>query len=88
MQTERQTGRASRTRQISVRLKDETDLWLENHAGGKQKKAAFVRSLIEREMEQEQERKLLKMFNQAAEEVDQDEREEREALLDGFVGEG
>lgn len=77
---------AARDRQISVRIASDTDAWLERRAGSSKNKAGFVRRLIERERAREQELELLKMFNQAAADVTAEDREERESLLEGFVG--
>jgi hypothetical protein len=71
-------------RQISVRVLRETDAWLERRAGGKSNKADFVRRLIEREMSREREETLLEVFNQAAADVTESDRAEREALLGAF----
>lgn len=96
MQTQRTPTRSdvpkgrgsSKTRQISVRLETATDQWLEHRAGGRQRKATFVRELIKREMERERDEVLLGMFNVAAEEVTNADREEREALLGGLALDG
>lgn len=53
-------------RQISVRVPEDVDRWLEQRAGGARKKAAFIRELVEREWAAERELELLAMFNQAA----------------------
>ena len=75
----------TKSRQISVRVLRETDLWLEKRAGGRAKKADFVRSLIEREMARELEENLLEVFNKAAAELTDGDRAEREALLGAFA---
>ena len=76
----------AKTRQISIRIASETDAWLERRAGSGRNKAGFVRRLIERERARERERDLLEMFNAAAAEVTEEDLEERESLLGGFVG--
>jgi hypothetical protein len=76
----------TKDRQISVRIASDTDAWLELRAGSSQNKAGFVRRLIERERAREKEQELLAMFNEAASEVTEADREERESLLGGFVG--
>ena len=73
-------------RQISVRVSRETDAWLERRASGRTNKANFVRSLIEKEMEREREDDLLGVFNEAAADLTEADRSEREALLGAFVG--
>ena len=72
--------------QISVRLPSETDAWLERRAGSSKNKAAFIRQLLERERAREREQELLRMFNRAAKELTEEDREERESLLGGFAG--
>ena len=79
---------STKTSQISVRLERATDQWLERRAGGRQRKASFVRRLIEQEMEREREKALLGMFNAAAEEVTREDREERETVLGGLALDG
>ena len=72
--------------QISVRIARETDTWLERRAGGRRNKAGFIRRLIEQERAREREADLLEMFNDAAEEITEDDLAEREALIAGFAG--
>ena len=76
----------AKDRQVSVRIASDTDAWLEQRAGSGQNKAGFIRQLIERERARERERELLEMFNGAAAEVTEEDRDEREALLGGFAG--
>lgn len=76
----------AKDRQISIRIGSETDAWLERRAGGSRKKAGFVRRLIEQEKDREREQELLRMFNRAAEDVTDDDVEERESLIGGFSG--
>jgi hypothetical protein len=76
---------SAKGRQISVRVRQETDLWLERRAGGRSHKADFVRRLIEREMAREREESLLDMFNRAASDVTPSDRAEREQLLGAFA---
>jgi hypothetical protein len=76
----------ARDRQISVRIASDTDAWLERRAGSSKNKAGFIRRLIERERTREREAELLKMFNDAAADVTDEDREERESLLGGFSG--
>ena len=72
--------------QISVRIARETDTWLERRAGGRRNKAGFIRRLIEQERAREREAELLQMFNDAAEEITEDDLAERETLIAGFAG--
>ncbi len=76
----------AKDRQISVRIASDTDAWLGRRAGGSQNKAGFIRQLIERERAHEREQELLEMFNQAAADVTEEDLEERESLVGGFVG--
>ena len=75
----------TKSRQISVRVLRETDVWLEERAGGPAKKADFVRRLIEEEMARDREETLLEVFNQAAAELTDGDRAERDALLGAFA---
>ncbi|HEU4455503.1 MAG TPA: hypothetical protein VFR81_20740 [Longimicrobium sp.] len=72
-------------RQISVRVPEDVDRWLEERAGGARKKAAFIRELVERERAAEREDELLRMFNRAAEDLTEEDREERERLVGAFA---
>ncbi|HEY7818285.1 MAG TPA: hypothetical protein VIG29_08705 [Vicinamibacteria bacterium] len=72
-------------RQISVRVLQETDAWLERRAGGRSNKADFVRRLIEQEMAREREKDLLEVFNKAAADVTEADRAERERLVGAFA---
>lgn len=78
-------AQTTKTHQISVRVQKETDTWLEKRAGGRQNKAEFIRQLIERERAREREQELLGMFNAAAADLTDQDREERESLLGGFA---
>jgi len=75
----------TKSRQISVRVLPETDLWLGERAGDPAKKADFVRRLIEREMARDREENLLEVFNKAAAELTDGDRAERDALLGAFA---
>lgn len=72
-------------KQISVRVPEDVDRWLEQRAGGARKKAAFIRELVERERAAERESELLEMFNRAAEELTDADYAERERLIDAFA---
>lgn len=71
-------------RQISVRVPEELDRWLQERAGGARKKAAFIRELVEKERAAEREAELLQMFNEAAAELTDADHDERERLVDAF----
>lgn len=77
-----------KTHQISIRLPEEMDAWLEKRVGSQRTKAEFVRQLLERERAREREQELLDMFNAAAAEVDDEERNEREFLLGARTSQG
>lgn len=77
--------RPTKGHQISVRVVSETDAWLERRAGGSQNKAELIRRLIEQEMAREKGQALVAMFNRAAANVTEADREERESLLGGFA---
>jgi len=81
----RAANRPTKSHQISVRVLSETDAWLERRAGGHQNKAELIRQLIEAEMARERKKDLLDMFNRAAIDVTEEDREERESLLGGFA---
>jgi hypothetical protein len=67
--------------QVNIRFSDETRRWLEEHAGGKRAVPAFVRDLVERERAAEREQELLAMFNRAAEDLTEEDREERRLFM-------
>jgi hypothetical protein len=61
--------------QINVRLPADLDTWVEDQAGGKRQKPAFVRQLIERERARAEEAALQAMFDQAWDGLPEQERE-------------
>ncbi len=77
---------AVKSHQISVRIRSDTDAWLERRAGSRRNKAGFIRQLLEKEMARERDQKLLEMFNAAAEDLTAKDFDERETLLGGFAG--
>lgn len=77
-------GSVPREAQISVRITTTMDEWLERRAGETGSKADVVRGLIEAEMSREDEERLRAMFDAAAEELTDEDREERDRLLDAF----
>jgi len=81
---------AAKEAQINLRLSDDLDAWIEAHAGGKRKKPEYIRRLIEREKQRQEEAELLAMFNAAwdslTDEERDEERAERESLLGAFAG--
>ncbi len=76
---------SAKEKQISVRVAEDVDRWLEHRAGGARKKAAFIRGLVERERAAERESELLEMFNRAAEELTDADHAERERLIGAFA---
>lgn len=77
---------SSRTKeaQVCVRIPAFVDEWLEARARESGSKADVVRGLIEREMTREEEVRLRAMFDAAAAELTEEEREDRDLLLGAF----
>ena len=69
--------------EISVCVPEDVDRWLEVRSGGD--KASFIRGLIEKERASDDYEALLAMFNAAARDLTDEDREEREQLIDGFA---
>jgi hypothetical protein len=80
----------SKQAQISVRLSADLDRWVEARAGGKREKPAFIRTLLERERQLEEEASLRQMFDAAWDSLPEEERArvvaEREAWLGAYSG--
>lgn len=72
---------AAREPQVNIRFSEETRRWLEEQAGDKRAVPAFVRDLVERERAAEREQELLAMFNRAAEDLTEEDREERRLFM-------
>lgn len=70
--------------QISVRLPAVLAEWLDRRAGEERSKADVVRDLIEREISREEAAKLTAMFDAAAEELTDEDREDRDLVLGAF----
>lgn len=83
---------ATKEAQISVRLPSDLDAWVEERAGGKREKPAFVRRLLERERDREEEREMQEIFDRAWESLPEEERArveaEREEWMGVYAGEG
>ncbi|HVG46327.1 MAG TPA: hypothetical protein VM890_16405 [Longimicrobium sp.] len=81
---------ATKEAQINLRLPDDLDAWVETHAGGKRKKPEYIRQLIAREKQRQEEAELMAVFNAAwdslTDEERDEERTERESLLGAFAG--
>ncbi|MFQ5743684.1 MAG: hypothetical protein ACE5HV_08870 [Acidobacteriota bacterium] len=74
-----------KSRQISVRIPAELDAWLEHKAQRKGRKADVVRTLIENAMADEQQERLRATFNEAARELTEADRQERDLLTGAFA---
>ena len=72
---------APRETQVNIRFPEETRRWLEERAGDKRAVPAFVRALVERARAAERDQTLLAMFNRAAEDLTEDDREERRLFM-------
>lgn len=72
--------------QVNVRLEPELNEWLEERAGGSRGRADFIRGLLVRERARDRAWELRSMFDRAAAEVDEEERADREWLLEAYVG--
>lgn len=77
-------GSIPRESQISVRVSAAMDEWLERRAKEAGSKADVVRGLIRAEMAREDEERLRAMFDAAAVELTEDDRDERDHLLGVF----
>jgi hypothetical protein len=81
-------GMAIKEAQINLRLPADLDAWVEARAGGKRKKPAFVRQVLERERARQEEEEMLATFNHAWDSLTLQEqeqvREEREEWLDVY----
>lgn len=82
----RSGGKSQGELQVNIRVAQETSDWLVRHAGGRRAVPAYVRELIERERAAERERELLEMFNRAAEDLTDDDREERRLFMQAHPG--
>ena len=66
---------------MNIRFSEETRRWLEEQAGGKRAVPAIVRDLVERERAAGREQELLAMFNWAAVDRTEQDREERRLFM-------
>lgn len=73
--------------QVSVRISSRMEAWLARKAGKGQSKADVIRSLIEGEMTREASTRLTEMFDAAAAEVTEEDREDRELATGAFADE-
>jgi hypothetical protein len=72
---------ATRGKQVNVVFSEETRRWLEQRAGSKRGVAGYLRAVVERERQAEREAELLAMFNRAAEDLTEADREERRLFM-------
>lgn len=83
---------APRASQINLRLPTELDLWIEEQAGGKRDKPAFIRQVLERERARARERALQAIFDQAWSGLSEEERQsvrlERAEWLGAYADRG
>jgi Arc/MetJ-type ribon-helix-helix transcriptional regulator len=69
---------------VSVRISALFDDWLRRRVGSTRSKSDVVRELIEAEIAREEAARLTKMFDAAAAELTDEDRGERDLLLDAF----
>lgn len=74
----------AKSSQVSLRIDEEMADWIERRVPRGGSRAQFVRDLLEREMRREREEELREMFDRAAEELTEEDREERERPVDVF----
>lgn len=77
---------ATKQAQISVRLPEDLDRWVEERAGGKREKPAFIRELLERQRHAEEEAAMQQMFDEAWDSLSEEERAEVEAEREEWFG--
>lgn len=86
------SSQSGREPQVNIRFPEETRDWLELRAGDKRAVPAYVRDLVERERAREQaaerEKELLAMFNRAAEDLTEEDREERRLFMQAHPNRG
>ncbi len=71
--------------QVSVRISGRMDEWLAWKAGKERSKAEVVRSLIEDEMAREAAARRTDMFDAAAADLTDEDREDRDLVTDAFA---
>lgn len=84
MRTVRESQLAKDT-QVSVRISGRMEEWLARKAGEQRSKADVVRSLIEDEMAREAAARLTKMFDAAAADLTDEDREDRDRVTGAFA---
>ena len=83
MRTVRESQLAKDT-QVSVRISGRMEEWLARKAGEQRSKADVVRSLIEDEMAREAAARLTRMFDAAAADLADEDREDRDRVTGAF----
>lgn len=71
-------------RQVSVRMDEELLGWVDRRRG-ERSRAGFVRDVLRDRMAREREEEVRRMFDRAAKDLAEEEREEREHLVSGFA---
>jgi hypothetical protein len=71
--------------QVSVRISSRMEAWLAGKAGRKRSKADVIRSMIEGEMDREARARLTEMFDAAASDLTDQDRDDRELATGAFV---
>ena len=71
--------------QVSVRISSRMEAWLAGKAGRKGSKADVIRSMIEKEMERETSARLTEMFDAAASDMTDQDRDDRELATGAFA---
>ena len=74
----------SKDTQLNVKLPPRMSRWLEERAGGRNRRADYVRELIESDMRRARLEEETLMFNRAAADLTPDDLDEREDLLTAF----
>ena len=73
--------------QVSIRISGRMEAWLARKAGRKRSKADVIRSMIEAEMDREASALLTEMFDAAAAELNEQDRQDRELASGAFADE-
>lgn len=76
--------RTAKGAQVSVRIPASVDAWLRRRAGKHRTKADVVRQLLEEEIAREEVARLQRMFDAAAQELTEEDREDRDLILGSF----
>lgn len=71
--------------QVSLRISGRMEAWLARRAGKDRSKADVVRSLIEQEMAREAAARLTEMFDAAAADLTDEDRDDRDLVTGAFA---